>query len=190
MTEGNEQISALMDDDYDAHVLQNLVRDQELQKTWARYHLIGDCLRDTLPEAISTELSEKIRNSLHSEPTVLAPAATKRFSYKPLAGFAIAASVAMVAVFGIRQNSENVSPAGPAIADNQPVQITEPVATADSYIFSDPQFRSASVKSDTPASLANQRMSGYLVNYNEYRRGAGMHGIMPYVRIVTIETQE
>ncbi len=189
MTEGNEHISALMDDDYDAHVMQRLLQDHSMQQTWSRYHLIGDCLRDTLPEKLSTDISERVHASLQSEPTVLAPAGTQRFNLKPVAGFAIAASVAMVAIFGIKQNSNNVVPAGPAIAENQSVQqVISPVATADTYI--EPQIRPASVQTDTPASLANQRMSGYLVNYNEYRSSAGMHGIMPYVRIVTIETQE
>ena len=52
MTEGNEQISALMDDDYDHQSLNQLLKDEQLQNTWTRYHLIGDCLRDTLPEQI------------------------------------------------------------------------------------------------------------------------------------------
>ena len=41
--------------------------------------------------------------SLRNEPTVLAPQKSKQFNLKPLAGFAIAASVAMAAVFSVQQ---------------------------------------------------------------------------------------
>lgn len=192
MTEGNEQISALMDDDYDHQSLNQLLRDEELQHTWARYHLIGDCLRDSLPEQMDTGLANRIHAQLASEPTVLAPAGNKHSHLKPLAGFAIAASVALVAVFGIRQNTDSVVPMTnqPAIAANQAVQPVQSASSGDTYTFTEPQVRPASIQTDTPASMASQRMSGYLVNHNQYRSSNGMHGSLPYVRIITIDTQE
>lgn len=189
MTEGNEQISALMDDDYDHQSLNQLLRDEELQHTWARYHLIGDCLRDNLPEQINTGLANRINSQLKSEPTVLAPSGKQNRNLKPLAGFAIAASVALIAVFGIRQNTDSVVPTSnqPVIAANQAVQ---PVSSGDTFTFTEPQVRPASIQTDTPASMASQRMSGYLVNHNQYRSSNGMHGSLPYVRIITIDTEE
>ena len=189
MTEGNEHISGLMDDEFDSHSLKQVLNDEQLKQTWARYHLIGDCLRDTLPEKINLDISLKVSKQLESEPTILAPERKQGFSAKPVIGFAIAASVALVAVLGIKQN---VDPATSALPSSMVAtkQTPQPVGGTDTYTFAEPPVRAASIKTDTPATLANQRMSGYLVNHNQYRISAGTTGITPYVRIVTIETQE
>lgn len=181
-----EQLSALVDGEHDnEHVLDELIHDENMKQTWSRYHLIGDCLRDNLPEHISSHISDNVSHALQNEPTVLAPV-KKQFNFKPLAGFAIAASVAMVAVFTVQTNNDVTSPAlnAPTVANVTPVQ-------SESFNFSQPQALPAAVThSDTPASYANDRLNKYLLNHNEYRSNAGMNGIMPYVRMVTIETQE
>jgi sigma-E factor negative regulatory protein RseA len=188
----NEQLSALVDDElYNDHTntLDKLINDQGMKDTWSRYHLIGDCLRGHLPEEITSQVSTQVSKTLHDEPTILAPQTTKRFNIKHMAGFAIAASVAMLAVFSV-QRSNDIAPASnaPTIAANQ--QITT-VSQPQSFSFPDTQVLPAAVrKSDTPDSVANQRLHNYLMNHNEYRSNGGINGILPYVRIVTIETQE
>lgn len=187
MNESNkEQLSALIDGEHDNdHVLDKLIHDEEMKQTWSRYHLIGDCLRDNLPDQISNQVSENVSQTLRDEPTVLAPV-KKQFDFKPLAGFAIAASVAMAAVFTIQTDNDITSPSinGTAVATNTPAQ-------AESFDFSQAQVLPATVtQSDTPEAVANERLNNYLLNHNEYRSNAGVNGIMPYVRMVTIETQE
>lgn len=185
----NEELSALIDGEYEGNndkVFNDLIHNQEMKETWSRYHLIGDCLREQLPEKISSQVSTYVSNTLRNEPTVLAPQKTKHFNLKPLAGFAIAASVAMAAVFSVQHSNEanTVSPA-PALA----VNTTAP--QAQTFSFPDAQVLPASVrKSDTPEEVANQRLNNYLMNHNEYRSNGSMNGILPYVRLVTIETQE
>lgn len=182
-----EQLSALIDGEHENdHVLDKLIHDEELKQTWSRYHLIGDCLRDNMPDYISKQISHNVNQALKDEPTVLAPT-KKQFNFKPLAGFAIAASVAMVAVLTIQSGNDPVSSSldAPAVAALTPAQ-TEIIN------FSQPQVLPAAVTthSDTPESIENERLNNYLLNHNEYRSNAGMNVIMPYVRMVTIETQE
>ncbi len=183
----NEKLSALIDGEQDGEqILDNLIHDQDMKDTWSRYHLIGDCLRDNLPEEISNQVSTNVTQALHDEPTVLAPKTTKQFNFKPLAGFAIAASVAMVAVFSIQSDNEQDSSfkSAPSIAATK---ITQP----ETFNFPEPQILPAAVKkSDTPEQIANQRLNNYLLNHNEYRSNGGVNPIRPYVRMVTIETQE
>ena len=96
---------------------------------------------------------------------------------KPLAGFAIAASVAMAAVFSVQHSNKtnSVSPAT-AIAGNTVVP------QAQTFSFPNPQVLPAAVrKSDTPEEVANQRLNNYLMNHNEYRSNGSMNGILPYV---------
>jgi sigma-E factor negative regulatory protein RseA len=188
MNESNkEQLSALVDGEHDSeHTLDDLIQDQTMKDTWSRYHLIGDCLRDNLPEKISNQISTQVTNALRDEPTILAPQTTKRFNLKPLAGFAIAASVAMVAVFTIQSGNEidSVSNGAPTIAATTVVQ-------PQTFSFPEPQALPAAVKqSDTPESVANQRLNNYLMNHSEYRSNGSVNAILPYVRIVTTEPQE
>jgi len=185
----NEELSALVDGEYEGNsdkVFDDLIRHQEMRETWSRYHLIGDCLREQLPEQISSHVSTAVSNTLLNEPTVLAPKNTKRFNFKPLAGFAIAASVAMAAVFTVQNSNEvNSVSTSPAVATNA----TAP--QSQTFSFPNAQVLPASVrKSDTPEEVANQRLNNYLMNHNEYRSNGSMNGILPYVRLVTIESQE
>ena len=185
----NEELSALIDGEYEGNndkVFDELIHSQEMKETWSRYHLIGDCLREQLPEKISSQVSTHVSNTLRNEPTVLAPQKTKQFNLKPLAGFAIAASVAMAAVFSV-QNSNDVNSVStaPTLAANTSAPQSQ------TFSFPNAQVLPASVrKSDTPEDVANQRLNNYLMNHNEYRSNGSMNGILPYVRLVTIESQE
>tara|TARA_R110000782_G_scaffold235939_4_gene322000 strand:+ start:1867 stop:2445 length:579 start_codon:yes stop_codon:yes gene_type:complete len=187
----NEQLSALVDGEYEGNndkAFEQLIHSQEMKNTWSRYHLIGDCLREQLPEKISVQLSSRISKALLDEPTVLAPQKTKQFNLKPLAGFAIAASVAMAAVFTVQQSNEtNSISTVPALTASTSTAIPQ----TQTFSFPDAQVLPASVKkSDTPKEVANQRLNNYLMNHNEYRSNGSMNGILPYVRLVTIESQE
>jgi sigma-E factor negative regulatory protein RseA len=183
----NEQLSSFIDGEhYGEHALDNLIHNQHMKDTWSRYHLIGDCLRDNLPKEISNQVSTQVSNVLRDEPTILAPKTTKRFNTKSLIGFAIAASVAMVAVFSIQSGNEIDSSSNgvPAIAATTAAQ-------PQTFNFSEPQVLPAAIKkSDTPDSVGNQRLNNYLINHNEYRINGGVNAILPYVRIVTTEVQE
>ncbi len=183
----NEQLSALIDGEHEnEHTLDELIHNEDMKDTWSRYHLIGDCLRDNLPEEISNQISTQVSNALRDEPNILAPNITKRFNTKPLMGFAIAASVAMVAVFTIKSGNEQDSSfkSAPTIAATT-------VAQPQTFSFPDPQVLPAAIKkSDTPVSTADQRLNNYLINHNEYRSNGGVNAILPYVRIVTTEPQK
>jgi sigma-E factor negative regulatory protein RseA len=190
----NEKISALIDDELEGDntkTLDALINTPEMKDTWSRYHLIGDCLRGNLPASISSQVSARVSESLRDEPTILAPTKTKTFNLKPIAGFAIAASVAMVAVFSVQRSNETNSVSNaPAIAAVSSVNSVVP--QPQSFSFPNAQVLPASVRqSDTPETLANQRLNNYLMNHNEFRsNGGSMNGILPYVRLVTIESQE
>ncbi len=110
-----EALSALMDGEAtasDTATLDNWSRDESLRAAWGRYHLISDSLRGHLPRYLDPALSNRISVALRNEPAVLAPDfSAPRPWLKPLAGMAIAASVATLAVIGI-QFSKNSSDAG------------------------------------------------------------------------------
>ena len=56
-----EKVSSLVDNYHDdkrqsAELFEQLNNDNTLSDTWSRYHLIGDVLRDELPNNISLDL--------------------------------------------------------------------------------------------------------------------------------------
>jgi len=129
-----EQLSALVDDELtheSSPVIDSLLQDNEAKQTWTRYHLIGDSLRGHLPGHI-VDISNNVSQVIASEPTVLAPGKKKSTDYmKPVMGFAIAASVAAVAIFNVQQANQ-ISETGQtviaqsSIATSQPSLATSP----------------------------------------------------------------
>ena len=101
-----ERLSAFMDDEIDGRhedLVDDLLKDPELLDTWSRYHLISDGLKQGLPEVMDTNLAKNVSDSLRNEPAIVAPGRSMHTYIKPVAGFAIAASVTAVAILGIQQ---------------------------------------------------------------------------------------
>ena len=169
----NEQISALVDDELDpneqALLLRQLSRDESLRRQFARYQLASDALRDTLPDQIDPEFHTRIQDALQDEATPQA-AATQHLQrlYKPVAGLAIAASVAVVAVLSLQ-------------AVHQSTDTTPTVASAPAHTdFIRAEGQSPEDRTATPA----RDLDAYLVNHNEFAVNRGMRGILPYTHIV------
>ncbi len=192
MSENNrEQISALMDDELGNEpnsVLQELGKDDEQRQIWTRYHLIGDCLRGKLPEHIDLDIADRVREAIQSEPSILAPSHTTNF-LKPVLGFAIAASVAVIAILAIQQTNTTPSLSVPSqsIAIQQSTPVTQQLAS--NLVAQGNTQRVQQLPVSTHIN-AGSRLNRYLVNYNEYRANVGIRSILPYVRIVSYETEE
>jgi len=193
MTEySKEKLSALMDDELGINsesVMHTLVNNDDHKRTWSRYHLIGECLRGNLPKHIDLELADRIKEEIKNEPTILAPKHIARTFIKPVMGFAIAASVAVVAILGIQQTSTNPTQSLPtqSFAVNQLIpQNKHIVANA----IEQPSIKNVKQLPAVSHIEARSRLNRYLVNYNEYRATAGMQVMLPYVRIVAYETDE
>ena len=190
--QSREQISALMDGELEngAPFILNALRDDlEYRKVWHHYHLIGECLRGTLPKHVDMHLADRISHIIQNEPAILSP--TKTISrnplLKPVIGFAIAASVTVVVILGVKQ--AGIGPAtthAPSVAANHselPVNSQVARMTAEPSVQQQPQNYRASAD-------AQSRLNRYLVNHNEYRSNAGVQGMLPYVRIVAHEVEE
>ena len=189
-----EQISVLTDDEHTEQpdmTLNLLSRNEEHRQLWMRYHLIGESLRGNLPDKIDTSIADRVREALRDEPVVLAPSQNKiRAFLKPAAGFAIAATVAVVAVLSVQQTgkgpvTESVAPV--TIARHQPEYTNPDLARTVTIQSSEVENQPSTVmkRFDT-----DSRFSRYLMNHSEYRTNTGMQGMLPYVRIVAVEPEQ
>jgi len=156
-----ERLSAFMDGElHDDSVIDQLQADQEAIATWSRYHLIRDVLHQNYV-AGTAGLSAQIASALQDEPTILAPRRAGKKLLKHASGWAIAATIAAVAILVVRQ-PEPVPDAQSALAigpiTQQPVRLT---------------------------AAAESKLSSYLVSHNESSASSRMKGMLPYTRIIS-----
>jgi len=106
-----EALSAFMDGELEGDastIIDGLLRDERVRRKWHHYHLIGDTLRHSLPEHLDEQLAAGISARLRSEPTILNPGRRPLPPYlKPVAGLAVAASVAAMAIIGIQHQGSS-----------------------------------------------------------------------------------
>jgi sigma-E factor negative regulatory protein RseA len=171
-----EDISALADDEIEAAslapLLERLGGEAGARRTWARYHLIGEVLRG--------EEGGAARPAEAAPAAEVVPLPGARRLRAPLAGLAIAASVAALTVVLVAGDRDIAGrPAGFEVAQGGALP---PVAATpvDSITSED-------ASGLVPAGAHDQRLNGYLVNFNEQRARLGMPGVHPYVRIVGFE---
>jgi sigma-E factor negative regulatory protein RseA len=207
----NERLSQLMDgetEDVDGRIIGDLINTPAARDTWWRYHLIGDILKRETVLLAHRDLAQRISAALDTEPAVLIPKTLlrRRDWSTPLAGLAIAASVAVIAILGIQHKAEEL-PGNPAVMPQtvarlapqlpeitaQSIQELSPIATPIVRQFN-PPAKLASIETReqgivTAASPVYSHINSYLLNYNEYRTTeTRMQGMLPYVRIIAHET--
>jgi sigma-E factor negative regulatory protein RseA len=76
----SESVSSLVDNyspsadgNLSTHLVDNMLKDEHLSSIWQNYHLIGDVLRDEVPEALQVDLSKNIAAAIAQEATILSP---------------------------------------------------------------------------------------------------------------------
>ncbi len=171
-TSFDERISALIDGElteFEARrVAAEVSQDPELQKRYQRYVLAGDVIRDELPKSFDMGFADRVMAAIDEEETLDArhvddlraandsaraesSAATWK---KPLAGAAIAASVAVLALVSLQTLTGSGQQGVPAMAVAKsesapapaPVSVAATVRTLPSPVVSAPSASIPSVR--------------------------------------------
>lgn len=116
-----ETISSIVDnyrvpDQKSEQTIDDILKDEHLANTWQSYHLIGDVMRNEVPQTLQLDLSAQISVAIADEPTVLAPSVSSRKAsgglkakviqlMRPVGQLAIAASAAGLMIIGVQQNT-------------------------------------------------------------------------------------
>jgi sigma-E factor negative regulatory protein RseA len=188
-------VSAAMDDALDGSTKPSLGQLSASQRdVWARYHLISDVLRDPAVAVAPAEFSSEVRDEVEREPFLLVRAEKLPRSFaRPLVGFAVAASVAALAVIGVQKMQLDPRTATTPVAISAsivaPAQVdlpAQPVPVEAAPIdIALVKFNDEPV----PALHSQGRLNGYLVKFNEQRSSVGVPGVNPYVRIVGFDSE-
>ncbi len=179
-----EWISSAVDGALDEQAVSQLSSDEQSQKQWQRYHMIGDALRDELPEAISLDLSANIAAALDNEPEIVAPVLKSAIGddkvntidnvvsisskltpiFKQFGQYAIAASVAVFAVIGV-QNYQDQSE-----IDNNPLPVvsTMPLVGSASPVSLQAEPASSALSQqeyNDKINMQRRRMNAYIQDH-------------------------
>ena len=170
-----EQVSSLLDDELPSEqaalLLARLKREPELRERFARYALIGETLRGrTMP----VDLGARVASAIAEEPAHAVSGMHRWVSrLRPVAGLAVAASVAMFAVLALQP------------PETRPPSEVVPALTPASRAVIRPQQAGFSGVRSPELQTQLQR---YLMNHNEHADTARLRGVMPYVQIAANDT--
>ena len=200
MTEINEKLSYLLDDYTDESIddaVDQVVADVNLQYSMRRYQMIGEVMRHELPQSINPDFHNEVMAKIRAgQPTPSMPKVaveTGKASWldwiglKPMAGLAVAASVAILTVSLWQPVSQQDSAGSQDIvsADQQKVDQLAGRKLSGTAVPASLGMR-WKVKKDTPA--LQQKLNGYLVNHTEYSNS--MQGLIPQARVAGFDAEK
>src|SRR5690606_18261445 len=132
-----EQVSALADGELEAReaelLLARMAREPALRDAWERYHLAGEAMRGGLAR-LGPDFSANVASAIEREDTPAGGRVAGRSVIgrllQPIAGVAVAATVAMVAVFSLQVPPLSVDrPMGEVVPRSDIMPVAMPRAT-------------------------------------------------------------
>lgn len=176
----SEKISSLVDDEQtlDQTLMDSLSKNGEAKAKWTRYNLVSDILNDRDQHEIGSAWFEELNAKLKNEPAILAPRISRTFkqkAIKQLTGFAVAATVAMVAIISVQQSNDST------------IDSTASIASLSTHTYASSDIKPVTLRLN---SATESKLSGYLVNHYEHSVSGKMQGVIPYMRFVSVTPSE
>jgi sigma-E factor negative regulatory protein RseA len=179
-----EQISAFVDGELPEHetelLLKRLEREPELRAALVRYSTIGAGLRDRAlgGSGVSRGFAQRVIAAVAVDnpgPALRVPARLRlRSSWlRPVAGLAVAAAVAAVAILGVQQLQDPAS-AGPAQIAATPA--SPPIVIGDLSLAA-PSYTVPAPTTDSPIVPA-ARLTNYVVAHSQYSSALGRRNVL------------
>jgi len=187
-----EHISSLMDGEIQRETSQFLIRrlgtDESLRDTWNRYHLIRDCLRHPDGGGATSILTTRVTAALAREPHPEEMPATRRTTIewaKPFVGVAIAASVALMAVFAVSPMNSNLSNPSVTTASTDAAQ---PFSSPNIPVMS-PVTQQVNLSGGNSGRAVNGKMNSYLLRHYQVAGASVGKGFVSFVPIIVARSQ-
>ena len=192
-----ESMSALMDDEANELELQRLLKqvgdDSELRATWVRYNAVRSAMSGQHVSHLQLDISSRVREAIDASPAGAGEKESLRQRlFRPMASFAVAASVAATVVIGgqqLAQVSGNDPYGADAIASGaSPVGLVNSLGATtvrasygtEAIPVLQPAARTAYKE------LARQRMQMYMQEHVEHAALNSPHGLIPFARVPEI----
>lgn len=187
-----EQLSALLDgelgrDEQNRTVSRLLSGDASGLGRFGRYRLIGDVMRGE-SAILADTVRDRVAAAIADEPTVLAPRRPALRWAKPAAGLAVAASVAVAAVFmapALLQQPGDPQ-LGPAVVQTPPASDALRLVTADAQPVSrrDEQSARPAGQWETLDAELGERLNRLVIEHHEFGGRTGINGPVAHIGLV------
>lgn len=196
-----EKISALMDGELDGPEMHEAIRrmrgDAGKQRCWEDFHLIGDALRKNLPLHFDPEFSSRISQTISQEDIPATPIQIDQPSShhnnikRPLAGFAMAASVAAVAYLGFAMIALD-DPSAPRLASNAPTApLSSSVATFSPTVPVQGLQTVQGSRWNVAQPAIESKLNTYLYSHRNISSAVSMNGrFLPHTRIIVAKPNQ
>lgn len=183
-----EQLSALIDDELrreeSAFLLRRLDRSPDAVRQIGRYCLAREVFHRGVPTAPSWDLADRVSQALEDEAAHRRSAWLRaRRALKPVAGVAVAASVASVSLLVWNGSEPGVPSAGQLAEQTAPLAATPVAATAATADITGRGWERLDPE-------VQQRLNSYLVNHSEHSSSGRIGSVFSYVRIAGHESDE
>ena len=208
MTDRDQELAYLLDDfpgDDPSAELDAVIGDVNLQYRLRRYRIIGEAMRHELPDAIDPGFHASVSSKVRAEAAQTVPASTAAaeadespsaaslfgWLIRPLAGLAVAATVAVVTVvLWTPGNPEPTAEAAIASDETQKVEqlVTQPLTKAPVPASTQVQPGGMRWKIDNDAPALQQKLNAYLVNHTEHSNS--VQGLIPQARVAGFDSQQ
>lgn len=175
-----EQLSACLDGELPEGELDLLLkqagRDAQLRASLGRYALIGEAMRAKSPMVAPTGFATRVAAAVAAEPAGDSPVVARPASrpalgtwLRPVAGLAVAAGVAAIAILALQQPQQ----AAPTtyVADATTIQSPAPNST-------DPASYIVPASTDNSAFVPAARLTNYVVAHSEYSSPLGRRSVL------------
>jgi negative regulator of sigma E activity len=176
-----EQISAFLDGELPSAeselLLKRMVRDAALRDSFGRYALIGEAMRGMKHVPLRGNFTGAINGVIDGEPATavaiaLAAAGPRRW-WRPLAGAAIAASVALVAIVALQWRT-GVSPIV-ALVPRASTAVTAPLVAKNHEAIS---YITPPSNGSSPNAIPGARLTKYVFAHSQYPSLLGQRDVM------------
>ncbi len=164
--------------------IDQVVTDRRALEKWRNYHLIGDVIRGEVT-ATGNCMVARVHQALESEPTVLAPIAepvtnnievvrpSNTEALKSAGMFAVAASIALMAVLTLSPGAPMAERDGSEIAKNTLNSLPEVDSTVPGESVQQQAFET--------------EFGQMLVEHGEFTATSGLNGLITYAKLVSNE---
>lgn len=192
-----ESLSALMDDEANELELERVLKctesDEELRATWLRYNLARHAANGQQVTYLHADISQQVQAAIRAPGNLGVQPGLKQRMLRPVASFAVAASVAATVVIGGQQlaqvggTSEYDAPGAVAIS-TPPVGVTNiPGATAVRASYGTQPIPGLQPMTRTAyQDLAQQRLTKYSQEHAEQAALNSPQGLMSFARVPQI----
>jgi len=171
-----EQISAFLDGELPNSeselLLKRLTRDAQLRESFGRYALIGEALRGSSRVPLTRGFAERLNCAIDGEPAAASVQARRGGRlrwWRPVAGAAVAAGVAAVAVLALQQRAD-----APAMRASSPVTALNRAAVAKEAI----SYTVPAALPEAPAVLPAARLTNYVFAHSQFSSVLGQRNML------------